>query len=116
MAGERIIVVGGGPVGATTALKLKALGYEVSLVDRNEPELSKGSLGVDIRNFALNPRSRELLTSVIDWPEAAAVPYRHMVVWEERGTSSIEFHAEDLGAAELGWLVEMSPLNAALWQ
>ena len=116
MARERIIVVGAGPVGATAALLLAGLEFKVTIVDRSEPELKRGKLGADIRNFALNPRSHSLLTSVIDWPTAAAVPYRHMVVWEERGTSTIEFHAEDLGASELGWLVEMSPLSIALWQ
>lgn len=116
MSRERVLVVGAGPVGATAALKLAELGFDVTVVDRREPVKSKGKLGADIRNFAVNPRSHALLTSVINWPEEAAVPYQHMVVWEERGTSAIRFHAEDLGASELGWLIEMSPLSIALWE
>ena len=112
---ERITVVGAGPVGASAALKLADLGFDVTIIDRAQPKPSKGKLGVDIRNFALNPRSYGLLNSVIEWPEAAAIAYRRMVVWEERGTSSIEFRADDLGAPELGWLIEMSPLSVALW-
>ena len=38
-----------------------------------------------------------------------------MCVWEQFGTSQVEFHAADVGRTELGWLVEMSPLVCALW-
>jgi ubiquinone biosynthesis UbiH/UbiF/VisC/COQ6 family hydroxylase len=70
---------------------------------------------MDIRNVALSPRSAELLRQIDSWPEQAAT-YRKMCVWEERGTSRLTFDAASAGRSELGWLVEVTPLLARLWQ
>ncbi|MDG2276398.1 MAG: FAD-dependent monooxygenase [Pseudomonadales bacterium] len=112
---QRIVVVGGGLVGAAAALGLAALGRNVTLIDRQRPQVNAGELGVDIRNVALNPRSQTLLDSLGVWQLERVAPYKRMLVWEERGTASVEFQAQELGRSELGWLVEVSPLLNRLW-
>ncbi len=110
-----VVVAGGGPVGAATALSLADRGYVVTLVDRSRPQPGSSAFGMDIRNVALSPRSAELLRQIDSWPEQAAT-YRKMCVWEERGTSRLTFDAASAGRSELGWLVEVTPLLARLWQ
>ena len=110
-----VVVAGGGPVGAATALSLADRGYVVTLVDRSRPQPAPSAFGMDIQNVALSPRSAELLRQIDSWPEQAAT-YRKMCVWEERGTSRLTFDAASAGRSELGWLVEVTPLLARLWQ
>jgi 2-polyprenyl-6-methoxyphenol hydroxylase-like FAD-dependent oxidoreductase len=112
----RVAVIGGGLVGAVTALSLSHLGFPVSLVDRQRPVLNKGALGIDIRNVALSPASRALLDKAGVWGQVEATPYHHMCIWEQWGTGVVHFDAAEAGVAELGWLVEMSPLVCAAWQ
>jgi ubiquinone biosynthesis UbiH/UbiF/VisC/COQ6 family hydroxylase len=69
----------------------------------------------------LSPASRIVIEQCGAWPTGAeesgdVAPYRHMVVWEEWGTSEIRFDAAAAGREQLGWLVEVSPLLTALWR
>ncbi|MEM9622011.1 MAG: FAD-dependent oxidoreductase [Pseudomonadota bacterium] len=111
-----VAVVGAGLVGASAALALARQGFHVQLLDRQAPQRQTGRLGMDIRNVALSPASRALLTELGVWPEKHAATYRHMHVWEQWGTSHLHFSAADAQREELGWLVEMSPLALELWQ
>ncbi len=110
----KICVVGAGPVGGALALGLTRRGHEVTVIERAAPERSRGRLGVDVRNVALNPQSRRCLSDLGVWPEATA-PYTGMQVWEEWGQGKIEFNAQDVGETELGWLVEASLIQTELW-
>ena len=112
---QTIVVAGGGPVGATAALSLASRGYRVTLVDRQRPMPGPSGLGMDVRNVALSPSSAGLLRGVNAWPEQAAA-YDKMRVWEERGTSHLDFDAASVNRSELGWLVEVAPLLDRLWQ
>ena len=110
-----VAVVGGGLVGVTAALRLADLGFPTTLYDRARPEVQRGKLGIDIRNVALSPASQALLADTGAWDKVDPLAYRRMVVWEEWGTSEIVFTAEDLGAVQMGWIAENSPLVVALW-
>ena len=112
---QHVIVAGGGPVGAATALSLAQRGIQVTLIDRQRPVPGPSALGMDIRNVALSPRSAALLDAIDGWPQRAA-GYAHMRVWEERGTSTLDFAAASVGRQQLGWLVEVAPLLDQLWQ
>lgn len=113
---SHVAVIGGGLVGATTALLLHGLGFPVTLIDRQRPQRHKGALGIDIRNVALSPASRDLLEQAGIWGQVPAAPYHHMCIWEQWGTGEVHFDAADAGVTELGWLVEMSPLVCAAWE
>ncbi len=88
----------------------------MTLIEPREPQVERGALGIDIRNVALSPASRLLLDAPGVWSELSPAPYRRMVVWEQWGTGRVEFDAAQVGRDELGWVVEMSPLVAALWR
>ena len=110
-----VAIVGGGLVGASTALGIAGTGRSVALIDREEPVLHKGELGIDIRNVALSPASQNLLAALGVWSELSVAAYRKMRVWEDRGTACIDFCADDVQRQELGWITELSPAIVALW-
>ncbi len=109
-----VCVVGGGLNGAAAALAVAEAGFDVTLIDRHKPARTPASLGVEIRNVALSPASRAFLETFGGWADGA--PYRAMRVWEEFGTASLTFTAEEAGVAELGWIVEVGALNDHLWE
>ena len=110
-----VVVVGGGLIGALAALGVARAGRQVTVLERREPERQRGRLGVDIRNVAVSPASRELFESVGVWASLEPAGYQRMEVWEERGTSGMHFDAAEVGRAELGWIVESSMVVRALW-
>jgi ubiquinone biosynthesis UbiH/UbiF/VisC/COQ6 family hydroxylase len=111
-----LAIVGAGPVGATAALLLAKQGYKVTLIDRQEPQPGPVGLGMDIRNVALSPASAELLKGVGVWPHEFAAAYDTMKIWEQWGTNDLHFNAADVGQPTLGWIVQVAPLLAGLWQ
>ena len=111
-----ILIVGGGLVGAAAVLAVAGTGARVGLLDARRPTLNRAGFDMDIRNIACSPASRALLTEVGVWRELEAVPYRHMSVWEERGTAALEFDADEVERSELGWILESSPTVLSLWQ
>ena len=114
-ATSSILVAGAGPVGAVAALSLSERGYHVTLIDRSPPKAGISAFDTDVRNVALSPRSAALIRDLDAWPEQAA-PYHRMRVWEERGSSALDFDAASVNRDELGWLVEVGPLLKRLWE
>jgi ubiquinone biosynthesis UbiH/UbiF/VisC/COQ6 family hydroxylase len=110
-----VVVVGGGLIGALAALGVAHAGRRVTVLERREPERQRGRLGVDIRNVAVSPASRELLEAVGVWASLEPAAYQHMEVWEERGTRGMHFDAAEVGRAELGWILESSQVVRSLW-
>lgn len=72
-------------------------------------------LGMDIRNVALSRGSRQLIESLITWPQQAGM-FKTMHVWEQWGVNALNFDAAELGSDCLGWIAEVAPLLQALWQ
>ena len=107
-----VCIRGSGIVGRTLALLLARERLRVGLV---EPPASGAAPTADVRAYALNRASRELLESVRCWPaeEAAATPVLHMQVWGDRG-SEVNFDATTLGAQALTWIVDVPTLEARL--
>ena len=116
MSRSRVAVVGAGLVGASAALGLARLGYEVTLVERREPKPQRGRLGIDLRNVSLSVASKQFLHQLGVWSAQQLSPYRRMVVWEQWGTSCIEFDAAEINQTEMGWIQQLSPLTCNLWQ
>lgn len=104
-----ICIRGAGPVGLALALLLARARIRVALV---EPVASADP--TDIRAFALNAASRELLTQLRAWPDEAS-PVAHMRVFgdghlAQRG--QVQFDATP--DAPLSWIVAAQPLMARL--
>ena len=111
-----LIVVGGGLIGAATALGAGRRGRRVLLLDRSQPQSVVGRFGMDIRNVSVSPASRTLLEDLGVWGQFTTAPFVTMQVWEEQGTQALRFCADDVQRQELGWIVENSLLVDALWQ
>lgn len=120
MREAQVLVVGGGVVGATTALLLRRAGASVSLIDRQDPSDQPvvAELGVDLRTVALAPGAVRLLSALGVWEAHCseyACAYSDMHVWDAAGTGVIDFAAADLDLPALGSLIENRTLVEALW-
>lgn len=112
------IVVGGGVVGAATALALAADGRRVALVEVRAPTPWTPD-APDLRVYAFAPDNAALLDDLGAWASVAdtrAHPYRHMRVWDAAGGGELAFEAAALGRDSLGWIVENDLLVDRLWQ
>lgn len=104
-----VCIRGAGIVGRTLALLLARDRLRVGLVDVPPP-----SSHSDVRAYALNEASRELLQSVRAWPdEAHATPVTAMDVHGDEG-GRVQFSAQSEGVEALAWIVDVQPLLARL--
>ena len=116
-----VCIRGDGVVGRTLALLLARERLRVALVTR--PALASGEIpttpaapATDVRAYALNSASRQLLETLRVWPEAAcATPVRQMQVWGDNG-GQIDFSADSLAQDALTWIVDVPALEQQLIQ
>ena len=100
---------GGGVVGHTLALLLARERLRVALVA--PPPLATV---VDVRAYALNTASREVLQALRVWPEGNfATPVRKMQVWGDNG-GYVDFSADGLAGQALAWIVDVPALERQL--
>ncbi len=117
---QELTIVGAGPVGSLAALLAAQAGFSVLLMDAAAEPLNAAPAGAyDLRVVALSPSSRALFEQVQAWPEALArraQAYQAMQVWDADGAGQISFSAAQLAVPELGHIVEVPGLQAALDQ
>jgi 2-polyprenyl-6-methoxyphenol hydroxylase-like FAD-dependent oxidoreductase len=106
-----VCIRGAGMVGRTLALLLARDRLRVGLVD-TPPAAPPPQ--PDVRAYALNAASRELLLRLRAWPdEQHATPVRTMDVRGDEG-GRVQFTAADEGVDALAWIVDVEPLLARL--
>ena len=106
-----VCIRGAGTVGRTLALLLARERLRVGLVDQAQPAAPDRG---DVRAYALNAASRELLEMLRAWPdEAHATPVTAMQVHGDEG-GTVSFDAAGLGVAALAWIVDSAALQARL--
>ena len=110
-----VCVRGDGVVGRTLALLLAKERLRVALV--THPATARTQ---DVRAYALNSASRQLLEGLRVWPdESFATPMTDMFVWGDDG-GAIDFKAQNRtpGAAQpaLAWIVDVPELERQLTQ
>jgi len=119
-----IAIIGGGPVGATTAALLaRHGGFPPERIALLAPELAEagGSQGPpDLRVAAISRSSQQVLRNARAWsrlPAERLCAYECMRVWHESvpydGPEVLVFRAAELAEAELGHIVENRALAAA---
>lgn len=117
------LIIGGGIVGATLALKLAQQQQKVTLIDAR-PELTKEQwqqklLQRDARVFALSIASIELLKQVGAWQLIAQsgrkADYTQMQVWQQDGKGELNFGDEYVPQL-LGSMVEPFVIEHTLYQ
>lgn len=113
-----VVVVGGGMVGAALASGLAQQGFKVAVLEREAPAAFNPEAPPDIRISAIGCASVDLLKQLDVWPavqQMRCAPYRKLETWEWQ-TARVQFEAASLGLPELGYMVENSVLQLALWQ
>jgi 2-polyprenyl-6-methoxyphenol hydroxylase-like FAD-dependent oxidoreductase len=106
-----VCIRGAGIVGRTLALLLARDRLRVGIV--RSPGTGGGAQS-DVRAYALNTASKDLLESVRAWPdEAHATPVCRMEVHGDSG-GELFFRAEDQGVPALAWIVDVAALLARL--
>ena len=109
-----VCIRGAGIVGRTLALQLAAKRLRVALVDPLAGDLASGHS--DVRAYALNAASRELLESLRCWPDGQhATPVLSMQVFGDQG-GMLCFDAREQAAPALNWMVDVPALEALLVQ
>lgn len=106
-----VCIRGAGVVGRTLALLLARDRLRVGLVGEGPPS---GGAASDVRAYALNAASRNLLESVRGWPdpEHATAVVRMEVHGDEGG--ELHFRAEDQSVDALAWIVDVQALLGRL--
>jgi 2-polyprenyl-6-methoxyphenol hydroxylase-like FAD-dependent oxidoreductase len=106
-----VCIRGDGVVGRSLALLLAKERLKVALV--TQPVAAPIS---DVRAYALNSTSRQLLESLRVWPDATfATPVQNMLVWGDDG-GKLEFNALAAGEDALTWIVDVPQLESQLLQ
>ena len=104
-----LIIVGGGPVGASLARA--AHGLSVALVAHERRVAAPRKERFDARVYALSPAN----AAFVGLPPERLTPVHAMRVYGD-GDSRIEFDAYRAGVAALAYIVEDRELQDALWQ
>ena len=108
-----VCIRGAGIVGHTLALLLARERLRVALVAPPTAKPSNAADG-DVRAYALNTASRQVLESLRTWPdEVHATPITQMQVWGDQG-ASVCFDAAEQGVSALTWIVDVPALEQRL--
>ncbi len=106
-----ICIRGAGVVGKTLALLLARDRLKVALV---QAPVTQSPAMSDVRAYALNMASRQLLESLRSWPDAEhATAVKYMQVLGDRD-GAVHFDAADQGVDALAWIVDVPALEARL--
>jgi 2-octaprenyl-3-methyl-6-methoxy-1,4-benzoquinol hydroxylase/2-octaprenylphenol hydroxylase len=114
-----VAVVGGGMVGAATALALARAGFATALIEARAPAPWSMHDEVDLRVVGLAPSSIALLDDLGVWPSirsSRASPYAQMHVWDAASGAAIHFDAAQQDRDLLGYIVENNLVQWQLWR
>jgi len=111
------VIVGGGMVGAATAVGLAQLGLSVAIIETHAPNAYDSSQPLDLRVSAISTASEALLArlgALEQLQRQRQVAYKGLETWELDGCIT-QFHCDQIGASHLGHIVENRLIQLALW-
>ena len=114
-----VIVIGGGLVGASLALRLAATELAVAVVEAREPQTAVPGTGWDSRIYALSPGSVDYLAACGGWAGVDSdrvMAVEDMRIFGDDAQSELDFSAYEAGLRELAVIVENRQLQCALWR
>lgn len=115
-----VLIVGGGMVGSMLAAALaQSENLRLAVLEQSEPAAFEpgSSPEYDMRVSALSIATQRMLENVGAWPgiiSRRACPYREMLVWDGEEGGRTHFKSSEIGATELGHIVENRVLQLAL--
>ena len=107
---DGILIVGAGPLGLAAALRLHALGHQVTLLDAR----LASEAHTDSRILALSHGSRQLLETLHGWPAADATPIETIHVSQRGALGRTELKTREYGLPALGYVLPAGALVRAL--
>jgi 2-octaprenyl-6-methoxyphenol hydroxylase len=112
-----IVIAGGGMVGASLALALAQLGFDITLVEA-APFKTGGSPSFDDRTTALSNGSRRVMEGLGVWPlvQHEATPIRKIHISDRGRFGFARIDAAELELESLGLVIANRALGAGLWQ
>ena len=115
----RVLIAGGGLVGATTALALDRAGIGCTLVDGAElvpPSNGVSAVDNDTRPIALAEGTRRVFDTLGVWADmaGAATPIRTVHVSDRGGFGVTRIKAAEHGVEALGWVTPAAAIARAL--
>ncbi|MGY3569020.1 2-octaprenyl-3-methyl-6-methoxy-1,4-benzoquinol hydroxylase [Vibrio paucivorans] len=113
-----VAVIGGGMVGAATAIGFAKQGRKVAVVEGYAPKAFSPEQPMDIRVSAISEHSVAILDELGAWSDIAKMrvcPYRRLETWEHPECRT-RFHSDELGMPQLGYIVENRLIQLGLWQ
>lgn len=114
-----VAVVGGGLVGAASAVALSRQGLQVVLLDNKPADTGMVGEEWDSRIYAITPGNIAWLKSLNVWDrmdQARICSIQRMQVWGDANSRPLQFDAYDTNVAELGVTLESGRLLKALWE
>lgn len=105
-----ILVVGGGPVGCSFALALRASAQRVVVLERD----ADGARTAAPRPLALSYASRLILERIGAWSALAPSPIETILVSQAGGFGRARLEAADAGVPALGYVLEYRELASVL--
>lgn len=112
----KVVVIGGGMVGAAAAVALAQQGHQVTVIEAGARAVSEGDW--DLRISSIHQQNVDWLVKLGTWPYIRAerrFPYTGLSVQSMDGVR-VDFSHQDAGTPALGAMVENKALQAALWQ
>lgn len=112
------IVVGGGMVGAASALSMAQLGLSVAIVEAFPAKAFSDDQAYDLRVSAFSLGSQSMLEQLGAWQQLSqwrSCSYSRLGVWEQQYAYT-EFKAEEISQPHLGHIIENRLVQLALWQ
>ncbi len=114
---REVIVVGGGMVGALTALLLAQLGNKVKLIEKSPCIRPMENDGFDLRVSAFSAQSKNILVAAGIWddlPKSRLCAYQRLQTWE-KSSEKLCFDSQAVGLEALGYIAENRLIQSALW-
>lgn len=112
MSAADILIVGGGPIGLASALRLSAQGHSVRIFDARRQDQALH----DSRVLALSHGSRQLLETLGAWPTAAATAIETIHISQRGALGRTELRHAEYGLPALGYVLPATALLAVLMQ
>lgn len=112
------VVIGGGMVGAASAVSLAQLGLKVAVIEPFKAQAFSQQQPFDLRVSAISLASINLLKQLGVWQQIKqwrTCSYKRLGVYELDNLFT-EFNAQDIEQNELGHIVENRLIQLALWQ
>lgn len=113
-----VVIVGGGMVGAASALGLAKLGLNITIIENKPLPLFSPQQPYDLRISAISASSIQLLEELGAWQaiqNMRVCPYNRLKTWEIDGFSA-SFDNKQLAVEHLGYMIENNVIQLALWQ